>query len=228
MNGLQKIEMLLRMLAEQSGDKVSPQRLLFVAERLMPLGSAEVCDALVKLVDSSRRFPTVEEVRAAMGRATATPREVGTRIANLIIDAVRRYGETGSANTVAGIEAALGPEAWHVVRCFGGWNAVVEQAGCGELNVFRAQVRDYAEGAMRDGQIRGEQLPVGLPALSEVAAAPTTPHVLPPEKRVLLIAKREEIGRLRDGVVAGEIREADVPALVTAIDRKYDSLEAKP
>lgn len=175
MNGLQKITVLLRHLAEQAHETVSDARMALVAERLMPYGSERVCEALVKLLDSSRRFPTVDEVRAAMGEATASGRDIGMQVANLLLDGVRRYGEATNPRTAAAIERALGETAWRVVTALGGWNAVVEAAGADH---FRAQVRDLVDSLSRTAGFAVDRLPAALPSLSAALLPAPAPCVL--------------------------------------------------
>lgn len=224
MNCLDKILVILRLIAEQSGEGVSDARLKFVSERLLPYGTERVCDALTKLLDSSRRFPTVDEVRTAMGEASLSGRDVGMQIANLLLDGVRRFGEATNPRTAAAIERALGETAWRVVTALGGWNAVVE-AAAGEH--FRAQVRDLVDSLVKTGGLVVDCLPASLPSLANALEATGTTPALPSAKAQLLAAKRDELVVVRDRLLRREIGDGDADALMTAVARKYDALESE-
>lgn len=58
-----KIVGLLAIIAEQTGEDVSPARADFVVDRLLKLDHRLVILALERILESSRRFPTVQEVR---------------------------------------------------------------------------------------------------------------------------------------------------------------------
>lgn len=90
----------LALLAEQSGEKVSDTRLKFTAEKIFPFGADDVCRALEKLLESSRRFPTIQEIKFAMGVAEPTGRDLGTRVANTMIEAMGKYGSLKDRKSV--------------------------------------------------------------------------------------------------------------------------------
>ena len=163
---MKKIMIRLALLAEQSGEKVSEVRLEYTAEKLFPLGCADVCAALEKLLDSSRRFPTIEEIKTAMGISDPAPltvRDIGTQIANLLIEAMGKYGTLNSARQTEAIKIAVGPAAWEIAAKLGGWDLCCERAGENPM-AFVAQARDLAE-AYRS-TIKSADLPSALPSLS--------------------------------------------------------------
>lgn len=184
-----QVLVMLAMLAEQSGEVVSETRLDYVGQRLIQLGTpTEVCAALEALIESSRRFPTIADVREAMGVADPTARDAALMLADRVLAGISRYGELqpGNVKGARAIEAALGPAAWELVQRQGGWNAVVDRAG--QAGTFKAQIRDAAESYLKCGvisrdDVTGEKLPSHFEALtaaekkSKMLAAPA--YVLP-------------------------------------------------
>lgn len=168
-----QVLMMLAMLAEQSGEVVSETRLDYVGQRLLQLGTPnEVCAALEALIESSRRFPTVAEVREAMGVADPTARDAALMLADRVLAGVSRYGELqpGNVKGARAIERALGPAAWELVLRQGGWNAVVDRAG--QAGTFKAQLRDAAESYLKCGIInRDDVTSKRLPSHYEALAA---------------------------------------------------------
>lgn len=152
---IERIIVILAMFAEASGEKVSKERLKFTAERLMALEqTGDVVQALARMLESSRRFPTVAEVKAEMGVADATPRDEANQIADRIIAAMGKFGEIppGNVTTARALEHALGESAWTCVERMGGWTMLLDRAS-ENVGVLRAQIRDTAEGYIRTGII---------------------------------------------------------------------------
>lgn len=152
---------LLAMLAEQSGETVSPQRIDFTGQRLLALADADrVCAALTSLLESARRFPTVAEVRAEMGMSEPTAKDEALLISNAICSALVRFGWLQPGYTIGAKarERAVGAGAWEVITRAGGWNAVLDRLGENE-SALRAQLRDLCEAYLRTGIIDRGQLP---------------------------------------------------------------------
>jgi hypothetical protein len=152
---------LLAMLAEQSGETVSPQRIDFTGQRLLALARPDVvAAALTKLLESARRFPTVAEVRAEMGMSDPTAKDEALMISNAICTALIRFGwlQPGYELGARAREAVVGPGAWHVLKHVGGWNAALDRLGENET-ALRAQLRDLAEAYLKTGAIERGQLP---------------------------------------------------------------------
>lgn len=151
---------LLAMLAEQSGEKVSEQRLEFTSERLRQYDVEQVCRALMRMVETARRFPTVGEIKAAMGVAEPTGQDEARMIAEAIMTGIRKFGyvDAGNKKTPQAIRLAIGEAAWDLVTSVGGWNAVIERATENEM-ACRAQLRDLAEANLKSGGIKRGGLP---------------------------------------------------------------------
>lgn len=167
----QKVAALLGLLAEQAGEKVTEARIVWLAERLLPLGPVEVAKALERMLDSARRFPTVAEVKAEMGIAEPTARDEALLVADTILSAITKYGYSNSRRHLAAVEWALGPSIWELVKRQGGWNAVCERTDDGETGIFRAQVRDLAESYLKTGVMERGLVPPSLPSRAAALAA---------------------------------------------------------
>jgi hypothetical protein len=159
----QKIMIRLALLAEQSGDKVSETRLEFTAEKLFEYGHEKVCAALEKLLESSRRFPTIAEIKTAMGVAEPTGRDLGTHVANLMIQAMGKFGSLNSVKQSTALKLALGDAVWDIVERLGGWNLCCDRAG-ENISSFVAQTRDLVESYSGTGMLSFEQVPKALPS----------------------------------------------------------------
>jgi len=160
------IFMRLALLAEQSGEKVSEMRLKFATEKLGVYDPDQVCAALEKLLESSRRFPTIAEIKKEMGVAEPTGRDLGTRIANLIIQAMGKYGSLNSVKQTEAIKLAIGPVAWDITNKMGGWNMCCDRAA-DNMTAFIAQTRDLVESYSASGLIEDGDIPATLPSLGE-------------------------------------------------------------
>jgi len=202
---------LLGLLAEASNEKVSPLRLEFTAKHLFLLGADNVCEALGKLLQSARRFPTVAEVKAEMGRAELTPEDEAKMIAERILTAVGQFGEIppGNTTTPEAVRMALGIAAWEVVGRSGGWNAVVDRSGENQVSA-RAQIRDIAGVYLKTGVIERGTLPEKTVGASEVIGEakrrhrillPEAPQMTDEQKR-LLEAKIADLKQQRADMVA--------------------------
>lgn len=158
--------MLLAMLAEQSGENVSETRIEFVARRLMELAPLpDLCRAIEKMLDSARKFPTVEEVKRALGKVDPSAADEGRLLSETLASAVAKYGslQPGNVKGALAIEQAIGPAAWEVVLRAGGWNTIVDRMG-ENASAFRAQMRDLATSLLETGAIPRGKVPEKLPS----------------------------------------------------------------
>lgn len=222
MTPLQAVLARLALLAEQSGENVSEPRLRFIAEKLLPYGAEKVCEALEKLLESSRRFPTVAEIREAMGEAEPTARDVGLHVATVLLQAVSRYGslQPGNARGAEAIKQAIGESAWSVALKLGGWNSLCDMAG-DNVTALRAQIRDLVECYTRTGQMDQTDVPMHLPAHSAALAAipgSDSPRALPEAKREILEEKIKLLKSVRERTAAGEISDDEAFALIRAVE----------
>lgn len=211
--------MLLAMLAEQSGETVSETRIDFVGRRLLEVGSTtEVCKALQRLVDSARRFPTVAEVRAEMGQSDATPRDEAMMIADVVTQALSRFGwlQPSYVEGAKAREIAVGPTAWALINRQGGWNAALERFGENQA-AFRAQLRDAAEVGLKTGTIERGQAPARVPSPFEALE-------LAKAQRAIEGAKDEEQRLIGESsMTAQEVKDE-----IKAIKEKMAELVKKP
>lgn len=185
-----RIAVLLGLLAEQSGEKVTDARLVWLAERLIPLGTDEVAAALERMLDSARKFPTVAEVKAEMGIAVPTARDEALLIADTVLAAIAKYGYSNSRRHAAAVEWALGPTIWELVKRQGGWNAICEKSDDGNVGVLRAQIRDLAESYLKTGVLDRVGIPKQLPSRAEALAAVAS------DQRLLAAAEEDRVAAL--------------------------------
>lgn len=138
-----QIALLLAMLAEQTGAQVSKDRYAFYIEYLMPLGEA-VIPALKQLLLSARHFPTVQEIRDAMGMRELTPQQEGREVAARLWSAVCKFSSQVNDKKMPEIETYVGPVGWAVVQQLGGWNSFVDGASAADQGIVMAQWREHA------------------------------------------------------------------------------------
>lgn len=148
----EKIAAILAMLVEQSGEQVSRERLKFMTSKLLEFEPEKVAAALERMLESARRFPTLAEIKAAMGVAEPQPKDWALLLSDKICQGISKYGEVVAGKTARSLEQALGPAAMALVARQGGWNACVDRAG-ENFGVFRAQIRTAAESLIMTGAI---------------------------------------------------------------------------
>jgi len=196
MKSMRDVMVRLSMLADQSGEKVSDARLEFTAERILPFGADNVCAALETLLDSSRRFPTVEEIKKVMGFGERTGRDLGNHIANLLIQAMGKFGAMtpGNFKQAKAIEIALGG-AYEIVNRMGGWNLCCDRAG-ESLPHFIAQTRDLVESYSGTSVLDKSKIPDALISRDDafrLAAAECEKLESPTIALIKLVADKFEI-----------------------------------
>lgn len=176
MNASERIPMLLALIAEQCGEAVSESRLEFLLSRLDGLDAAKLEKALENLADSCRRFPTVAEIKAAMGQSEATARDKALLVADRILAGIAKIGEIppGNVKTAQSVPHVIGETAYQVVQSMGGWNHVVGLAQ--DTSIFRAQVRDLVEAGFRTGRFEGEPLEESQMSLHQALGAVEYEH----------------------------------------------------
>lgn len=158
-----QILMRLALLAEQCGEQVSEARAEFMARRLVPLGTDAVCRVLEDLLETARKFPTVGEVKAAMGVSEPTDEDKAREVAERLWGAISKYGRLNSIPCVLGfqdndtekpiyrkddrwerITAYIGPIGEEVAKLQGGWNRICDVATNDNATTLRAQWRELA------------------------------------------------------------------------------------
>ncbi len=197
-----RILMLLAMMAEQSGEKVSEMRIDFLGTSLLEVAPAEkIVEALSRLLRSSRRFPTVGEVEAEMGLAAPTAKDEALLIADTIIGAAIRFGwlQPDYLEGAKAREACVGQAAWAVITKQGGWNNLLDRLGENQM-ALRAQLRDLAESYLKTGLIQPGTVPLSAPPPSAAIEAVQNPRLLELEDKRRSEAKlklTEEIDKLK-------------------------------
>lgn len=137
---------LLHLLAEQSGEKVSPERLKFTFDRLDAIGHHDqVSAALEVLLEKSRRFPTVAEVKELLGLKPPSPEDKGREVADRIYQALSKPWEAAKRDEF------VGPIGAEVVRLNGGWQRLGENVLEAEVTIHKAQWRETAANLARKG-----------------------------------------------------------------------------
>ena len=137
------IPKMLAMLAEQSGEQVSKHRLEFIVRSLAAHADARVVAGLEKLLKTSRRFPTLGEIEAAMGVGEPTDADKGREVGERIYTAIGRWG-TQSRNNWPAIAEYIGPIGVKVVEMQGGWQQVCETTDYDNAGMLKAQWRELA------------------------------------------------------------------------------------
>lgn len=161
-----QVLIMLAMLAEQSGEKVSEGRVDFVGQSLLQVAPPEqIIIALNKLLRSSRRFPTVGEVEEVMGVAQPTAKDEALQIADCVIQAAIRFGwlQPDYVEGAKARELAVGPAGWEVIKRQGGWNNLLERLGENQM-ALRAQLRDIAQTYLKTGIIAPGGTPIAPPS----------------------------------------------------------------
>jgi hypothetical protein len=167
---------LLAMLAEQTGEKVSQARSDFYAERLIPLGAGRVVEALKRMMDGAKRFPTVNEIKAELGEAPQTAEDKGREVADRIwVSLTRGWASSLSPAVQAERDTFVGPIGVEVVRQMGGWQRLGEVCMEDEETTRKAQWRETARIIAQKG---------GL------GAAPQHERLAPAMQETLKIASR--------------------------------------
>jgi hypothetical protein len=207
------ILMLLAMFAEQSGENVSETRLEFLARKLIPLGIPEVCRALEKMLESARRFPTVDEVKRALGKADLSAESEGRLLAETVANAIGKYGslQPGNVKGALAIEQAIGPSAWGVVLRAGGWNAVVDRMGENPA-AFRAQMRDMATALLESGAVPRGAVPAKLPPHSAALQA---------------VQNHPQLEEARRGEITKQLAELKTKRTLLLMQREHDERRAR-
>lgn len=156
----------LAMLADQSSENVSPSRLDFMLEKLTELGHHDqVCAALDALLETSRRFPTVGEVKTLLGLAPASPENKGREVAERIFGAITKgWGSSLRPEVHKQRDEFVGPIGVEVVRMAGGWPRLSEIKQ-EDATTHKAQWREFAAIIARKGGLgdapQFSELPLG-------------------------------------------------------------------
>lgn len=141
MSDITKIAFYLAILAEQVGEKLSEPRSEFYLECLSEFPADQVVAAMKSLIQTATRFPTIQQIKQAMGlapiddhkaQATAAAHEIW----QLIARGISIHGQP---------RATASPLAEETVRLLGGWRCLSDSIEDNEQRpTFTAQWRDLA------------------------------------------------------------------------------------
>lgn len=157
----------LAMLAEQSGENVSEPRLEFMARRLLTLNAPDVCTVLEGMLETQRRFPTVGEIKAAMGITDVSDEDKAREVAERIWGGIAKIGSIIGRGVLACDDSGkiliengdvvivpdpkwkrlaehLGPIGLAVVNAQGGWSRICDTATDDNATTLKAQWREFA------------------------------------------------------------------------------------
>ena len=137
----EKVMALLALISEQSPQPASRSRLIFTVDQVSKYPAPKIITALQKIAIEARRFPTVAEILAAIGIKNQTDRELAVQSAALISGAIRKFGSWG---TNAEVKAYVGPVAWKVVECSGGWQGVCDVTTNENESYLMSQWKEHA------------------------------------------------------------------------------------
>lgn len=141
-DALQKVLVLMKVLATQTGRDLSSEVVDLYLESLEDLGWPQVSFALRTIVLDAKTFPTIGDIRRACGEMKATAAELAECVPHEIWRAVERYGLPNAKYALP----SLSPLARECVASLGGWDAVVMSADSYEaMNTLKAQWRGLAK-----------------------------------------------------------------------------------
>lgn len=132
----------LQLIAEQCKEQVSLERIVFMVERLLPLGPERVMQTLSEMLEGARRFPTVAEIKSAMGLVEQSDEDKGREVGERIWGAICKFG---SRNDTSVVEAYVGPIGMEVIRMQGGWKVVCDIATYDNAGTLKAQWRELGQ-----------------------------------------------------------------------------------
>lgn len=167
----QKFLVLLAMTAKQTSEQLDEIRAEFYRERLEPLGYDRANEALSRLLESARRFPTVAEIKAAMGVTDASDDDKAREVGERIWGAIGKYGYQVSVSGQIRVNDYLGPIGVEVARMQGGWNTICEIATMDNGATLKAQWRELAAVIIRKQRGGRLEAPPEFAPLPEKAAA---------------------------------------------------------
>lgn len=107
-------------------------------ENVSDLPQAEVLCVLSKWLESEKQFPMPADVRQKIAPKIDGSDEVQEAV-NRVIAAVSKFGYTNSENA----KAFIGSLGWQIVTGTGGWKNLCENLTNENLQIHRAQLRDY-------------------------------------------------------------------------------------
>ena len=120
------------------------------------LSTPELTQIFKTAVIKFSEFPAIKELLEVVGQSAQRPEDKAREVAERILSAISRFGQTtGSGESarkkLADVEEYIGPIGAEVVRLQGGWNQVCEITDNDNLATMKAQWRGSAENIARRG-----------------------------------------------------------------------------
>lgn len=115
--------MMMEAMAEMTGTTLSKFMGTYYLDRLKPYGWQRVNTAILALMENLRRFPTVEDIKEAMGIVAENPiteEDEAIQLVGLIFQTISRVG--GYNPKVA--KERIGAFGWELIEQYGGWAAL--------------------------------------------------------------------------------------------------------
>lgn len=135
-----EIASLLMLRAELAGKVFSPQAISLMIQDLEGLNGDEIILVLKSWGKTQTGFPFPSEIRNKI-IPEISDRDNAVDVANIIISCVSKFGYTNEARA----KNEMGELAWATAIRMGGWKHLCETMTHENENIFRAQIRDYAE-----------------------------------------------------------------------------------
>ncbi len=135
---------LLLILAEQTKESLSPERVEYIATELSALPGNQLHTALRKLIREARRFPTIAEIEEAMGIKGISDASRAAEAAARIEGAIVKFGSAGGHEKFKRQQEYMGELAWLVVERSGGYQHLCDTVDNDNLSTMKAQWRGVA------------------------------------------------------------------------------------
>ena len=166
----------LILIAEQTRRELTDFTAEFYMKRLTEYGLKDACEALAKLAESAKTFPTLAEIKEKMGVGDVSEEAKSREIAARILSGIKRFGSIfgSGAETLPARERKmkeifdyLGPVGWKVVEMQGGWNYLTDIVAPNNSGQLQAQWRELAKSMFEKARYGVDlDLPPGLPESS--------------------------------------------------------------
>ncbi len=134
----------LVILAEQTKENLSQERLAYMTAELMQHGADSVLIGIRKLMREARRFPTIAEIEEAMGIKGISDASRAAEAAARIEGAIVKFGSAGGHEKFKRQQEYMGELAWLVVERSGGYQHLCDTVDNDNLSTMKAQWRGVA------------------------------------------------------------------------------------
>lgn len=158
-----EIGMLLLVLAEQTHEKLSPERTAYMISELEQYTGPKLNTALRQLIREARRFPTIAEIETAMGVSEVSDQARAAEAAARIEGAIVKYGSTRLGGNYDRQRAFMGELAWAVCDRLGGYQHLCDTLTNDDMNTAKAQWRNLAAALCESAKRGTLDMAPGLP-----------------------------------------------------------------